>query len=123
MRFCHLNELSRMIDRDVDQTALTIEHRFEGRVVAVGDSHGTSVLLRLVRINPCVTIEARAIQHAAVAYGPAEIVERESPDHAVVVIDEETRAQSVVEAFLDGGEDALRSPANERENFVGAGQR
>lgn len=80
-----------MIDCDADQTSVGVEHWLENRVISEDASRGADVLPRFSRINSCVMIEAHTGQHAAVAYGSAEIVERNSPDHVVIVIDEETR--------------------------------
>jgi len=112
-----------MIDRDVNQAALAIEYWLENRVVSEGGPRCAGHSLRGSGVDACITLEACTSQCTPVADGSAEIVERNSPDHAVVVIGEEARTYSVVETFLDGDEDALRPSANERKNFVRAGRR
>src|SRR5487761_864814 len=123
IRLCHPNELPRTIDDDVDQAALAIEHRLENRGVSRGDPRGANHSWRGFRVNACITLKARISQQATVAYGSADFVERNSSDHAVLIIDEETRTQPVVETFLDGDKDTVRRSADERKSFVGTGQR
>src|SRR5262249_51032590 len=91
----NLYVLAGSVDRDPHQPAGRIEHRLQHVVVRRAVVQAPDERLDM--------LVERGIEQGAVEHCAADVVQRDAADVALLTLDDETGAQTVVEALLNGG--------------------